>query len=75
MDDLFAARLQMVISLGFHIFFTYIGITMPILITFSGWKWLRTKKQEYVDIAKAWSKGVAVFFAVGAVSGTVLEQP
>ncbi len=73
MDDLFAARLQMAVSLGFHIVFACIGMTMPILMAFSEWKWLRTKKQEYLDVAKAWAKGVAIFFAVGAVSGTVLS--
>jgi cytochrome d ubiquinol oxidase subunit I len=73
MDDLLAARLQMAVSLGFHIVFACIGMTMPILMAFSEWKWLRTKKQEYLDVAKAWSKGVAIFFAVGAVSGTVLS--
>ncbi len=73
MEDLLAARLQMALSLGFHIVFACIGMTMPILMAFSEWKWLRTKKQVYLDIAKAWSKGVAIFFAVGAVSGTVLS--
>ncbi|MDO9374367.1 MAG: cytochrome ubiquinol oxidase subunit I [Ferruginibacter sp.] len=73
MDDLIAARMQMAVSLGFHIVFACIGMTMPILMAFSEWKWLRTKKQEYLDVAKAWSKGVAIFFAVGAVSGTVLS--
>lgn len=73
MDDLLAARLQMAVSLGFHIVFACIGMTMPVLMAFSEWKWLRTKKQVYIDLAKAWSKGVALFFAVGAVSGTVLS--
>ena len=73
MDDLLAARLQMAISLGFHIIFACIGMTMPILMAFSEWRWLRTGKQVYLDITKAWSKGVAIFFAVGAVSGTVLS--
>jgi cytochrome bd ubiquinol oxidase subunit I len=73
MDDLFAARLQMALSLGFHIVFACIGMTMPVLMAFSEWKWLRTGKQVYIDIAKAWSKGAAIFFAVGAVSGTVLS--
>jgi len=73
MDDLIAARMQMAVSLGFHIVFACIGMTMPILMAFSQWKWIRTKKQEYLDVARAWSKGVAVFFAVGAVSGTVLS--
>lgn len=73
MDDLIAARLQMAVSLGFHIIFACIGMTMPVLMAFSEWKWLRTGRQEYMDVAKAWSKGVAIFFAVGAVSGTVLS--
>ena len=73
MDDLIAARLQMAISLGFHIVFACIGMTMPVLMAFSEWRWLKTGKQVYLDITKAWSKGVAIFFAVGAVSGTVLS--
>lgn len=73
MDDLIAARLQMALSLGFHIIFACIGMTMPVLMAFSEWKWLRTGKQVYLDIARAWSKGAAIFFAVGAVSGTVLS--
>ena len=73
MDDLIAARMQMAVSLGFHIVFACIGMTMPVLMAFSEWRWLRTGKQVYLDITKAWSKGVAIFFAVGAVSGTVLS--
>lgn len=73
MDDLIAARLQMAVSLGFHIVFACIGMTMPVLMAFSEWRWLKTGKQVYLDITKAWSKGVAIFFAVGAVSGTVLS--
>lgn len=73
MDDFLAARLQMTVSLGFHIVFACIGMTMPFLMFFSEWKWLRTGREIYLDLAKAWSKGVAIFFAVGAVSGTVLS--
>ncbi|MEP6646290.1 MAG: cytochrome ubiquinol oxidase subunit I [Saprospiraceae bacterium] len=72
MNDLIAARSQMALSLGFHIVFACIGMTMPILMAYSEWKWIRTGKQVYIDLAKAWSQGVAIFFAVGAVSGTVL---
>lgn len=35
--------------------------------------WLRTNKEVYKNVTKAWSKGVAIFFATGAVSGTVLS--
>lgn len=37
MDDLVAARLQMALSLGFHIIFSCIGMTMPVLMAFSEW--------------------------------------
>ncbi len=73
MDALLAARMQMAVSMGFHIVFACIGMTMPVLMAYAEWKWLRTKQTVYLDLAKAWSKGVAIFFAVGAVSGTVLS--
>ena len=73
MNDLIAARMQMAVSLGFHIVFACIGMTMPVLMAFSEWRWLKTGKQVFLDITKAWSRGVAIFFAVGAVSGTVLS--
>lgn len=73
MTDLFAARTQMALSLGFHIIFACIGMAMPFLMAVSHWKWLRTKKSVYYNLTKAWSKGVAIFFATGAVSGTVLS--
>ena len=63
MDDFIAARLQMAISQGFHIIFACIGMAMPVLMAYSEWKWLRTGKQVYLDVTKAWSKGVAIFFA------------
>ncbi|MEX0681707.1 MAG: cytochrome ubiquinol oxidase subunit I [Balneolales bacterium] len=72
MEDLLAARLQMAVSLGFHIIFACIGIALPFLVAIAEYKWIRTGQRVYQDLAKAWSKGVAIFFATGAVSGTVL---
>ncbi|HZH74235.1 MAG TPA: cytochrome ubiquinol oxidase subunit I, partial [Mariniphaga sp.] len=73
MDEFMAARWQMGVSLGFHIIFACIGMVMPWFMFVSEWKWLKTKKPVYMDLAKAWAKGVAIFFAVGAVSGTILS--
>src|SRR5262245_12069825 len=73
MDNLLAARSQMAISLGFHIVFTCIGMTMPWLMAFAEWRFMRTRDPLYRELAVLWSKCVAVFFAVGAVSGTVLS--
>jgi cytochrome bd ubiquinol oxidase subunit I len=73
MTDLLAARSQMALSLGFHIVFASIGMAMPFLMAISHWRWLRTGRQVHLDLTKAWSRGVAIFFATGAVSGTALS--
>ncbi|WP_236975571.1 cytochrome ubiquinol oxidase subunit I [Membranihabitans maritimus] len=73
MDDFLAARLQMAFSLGWHIVFACIGMAMPFFMAYAEWKWMKTGDILYMDLAKSWSKGVAIFFAVGAVSGTLLS--
>ncbi|GAB3570397.1 cytochrome ubiquinol oxidase subunit I [Spirosoma luteolum] len=73
MDDFLAARSQMALSLGFHIIFSCIGMTMPFFMAVSHFFWVRTGEVRYQNVAKAWSQGVAIFFATGAVSGTVLS--
>lgn len=73
MDNFLAARLQMAFSLGFHIIFACIGMVMPFFMAVSHLKWIRTKNEVYRNLTKAWSKGVAIFFATGAVSGTMLS--
>lgn len=73
MDDLLAARLQMALSLGFHIIYACIGMVMPFFMAVSHFLWIRRNEAVFKDLTKAWSKGVAIFFATGAVSGTVLS--
>ena len=73
MTDLFAARSQMAMSLGFHIIFAVVGIGMPALMVIAEWRWFRTKDPVLLELAKRWAKGTAIMFAVGAVSGTVLS--
>ena len=63
----------MAVSLGFHIVYAAIGMTMPFFLFAAELKWIRTGKEIYLRLAKAWTKGVAIFFAIGAVSGTVLS--
>jgi cytochrome d ubiquinol oxidase subunit I len=73
MDDFIAARSQMALSLGFHIIFSCIGMVMPFFMAVAHYYYLKTDNIVYKNITKAWSKGVAIFFATGAVSGTVLS--
>jgi cytochrome d ubiquinol oxidase subunit I len=73
MTDLFAARSQMAMSLGFHIIFAAIGVALPLLMVIAEALWFRTKDETYRTLAQQWAKGTAILFAVGAVSGTVLS--
>jgi cytochrome d ubiquinol oxidase subunit I len=60
-------------SLAFHIIFAVVGIAMPLLMVIAEGIWLKTGKPIYRELAYRWSKGTAIMFAVGAVSGTVLS--
>lgn len=73
MDTLMAARLQMAFSMIFHIVFAAIGMVMPFFMIASHYMWIKTGRKKFLDLTKAWQKGVAIFFVVGAVSGTMLS--
>lgn len=73
MTEVLFARAQMAISLGFHIVFASVGVAMPVLMVIAEVLWRRTGEALYLDLTRRWSKGTAVLFAVGAVSGTVLS--
>src|SRR3989475_10834978 len=60
-------------SLAFHIVFAAIGISLPVLMVISEALYLRTGRAVFLELAKRWSRGAAILFAVGAVSGTVLS--
>jgi cytochrome bd ubiquinol oxidase subunit I len=73
MDNFIAARSQMGMSLGFHIIFATIGVSLPLMMTISEWRWRSTGDPVYLLLAKRWAKGTTILFAVGAISGTVLS--
>jgi cytochrome d ubiquinol oxidase subunit I len=73
MTDLLAARGQMAMSLAFHILFAVVGIGMPVLMVVAEQRWLTTRNPLDLELARRWSRGTAILFAVGAVSGTVLS--
>jgi len=73
MSTLAAARLQMTVSLAFHMIFAAIGIGLPLLIVIVEGLYLRTGQRHYLALAKRWAKVMGLLFAVGAVSGTVLS--
>ena len=73
MTDLQAARTLMAASLGFHILFAVVGIGLPLMMVLAEWRWHRTGDAVSLALARRWTKGTAMLFAIGAVSGTILS--
>ncbi len=72
-STLIAARSQMAFTLGFHIVLASLGVALPALMLIANYRGLRHDDEEALKLAQRWSKAVAVTFAVGAVTGTVLS--
>jgi cytochrome d ubiquinol oxidase subunit I len=68
-----AARSQMAFTLGFHIILASLGVALPALMLIANYRGLRRQDADALKLAQRWSKAVAVTFAVGAVTGTVLS--
>jgi len=71
--NLSAARYQMAISLGFHIILAAFGVAFPFLAFLAHRRGYARNDPAALRLAKRWSKAMAVLFAVGAVSGTILS--
>src|SRR4051812_11382181 len=67
------ARSQMAFTLGFHIILASLGVALPALMLIANYRGLRHDDADALKLARRWSKAVAVTFAVGAVTGTVLS--
>jgi cytochrome bd ubiquinol oxidase subunit I len=70
--NLLAAREQMAFTLGFHIVLSCLGVALPATILVANYIGLKRRDEAAIELAKRWSKAMAVTFAVGAVTGTVL---
>jgi cytochrome d ubiquinol oxidase subunit I len=72
-SDLGAARSQMAFTLGFHIILASLGVAFPAMMLIANYRGLRHDDADALLLARRWSKVVAVTFAIGAVTGTVLS--
>jgi cytochrome bd ubiquinol oxidase subunit I len=72
-SNLLAARNQMAFTLGFHIVLACFGVAFPLVMLTAEWYGHRKQDPDALRLARNWSKAVAVLFAVGAVTGTVLS--
>jgi cytochrome bd ubiquinol oxidase subunit I len=71
--NLLAARDQMAVTLGFHIILACLGVAFPTLLLIANWRAIRYRDADALRLARRWTRIIAVTFAVGAVSGTILS--
>ncbi len=72
-QNLYPARMQMAVSLGWHIVFACFGIAFPLMTVFAEWQGHRRGDPALTALAHTWAKAMGVLFAAGAVSGTLLS--
>jgi cytochrome d ubiquinol oxidase subunit I len=72
-SNLLAARELMAFTLGFHIVLSCLGVALPAIILTANYIGLKRGDDDAMRLARRWSKAMAVTFAVGAVTGTVLS--
>ncbi len=71
--NLLAARAQMGNSLAFHIIFSVLGVGLPLMLCIAEGLALWRKDATWMALARRWSKAFAIIFAIGAVSGAIVE--
>ncbi len=72
-QNLFPARMQMALSLGWHIIFSCLGVAFPAIVVFVEWRAHKRGNPVLLNLAHTWAKAMGVLFAAGAVSGTLLS--
>src|SRR4051794_27447383 len=72
-EHLLWAREMQALSFAVHIPLVCFGVAFPAMVVYCEWLYHRTGQAHYKALAKRWSKVMALLFAVGVVSGTILS--
>ncbi len=67
------ARSQMAFTLAFHIILVPLGVSWSFMTLVANYRGVRHGDSDALLLAQRWSKYMALTFAVGAVTGTVLS--
>jgi len=73
MDAVLLSRLQFAFTTAFHIIFPTVTIGLGFFLIFVELLWLMRKEVMYYRMYRFWVKVFAIHFAVGVVTGVVLE--
>ena len=67
------ARAQMAFTLAVHIILVPLGVSWAFMVLIANYRGIKHDDRDALRLAQRWSKYMAVTFAVGAVTGTVLS--
>ena len=70
---LLQARQMQALSFAVHIPLVCFGISLPVMVLFAEWLYLRSGDPVYRTLARRWSRVMLTLFAVGVITGTVLS--
>ena len=73
MDVVLLSRLQFALTICFHYLFPPLTIGMSVVLVYLEAMWLRTDDRRYHDAARFWTGIFGLNFAMGVVSGIVME--
>jgi cytochrome bd ubiquinol oxidase subunit I len=73
MDPLFLARLQFATTTIYHFFFVPLTLGLSVMVALMETIYVRTGKEAYKKMTKFWGKLFLINFALGVVTGIVLE--
>ena len=73
MDAVLLSRIQFAMTAGFHFIFPPLTLGLGLIILIYETLYIRTNKEQYMNIAKFIIKIFALIFAIGVASGIVLE--
>lgn len=72
MGDEIYGRILMGSSLAIHIIFAITGIALPLLISLAELLGITRRDAYFTLMARRWTRGMLVLFAVGSITGTVV---
>ncbi len=72
MESVEYSRYLTMLTLTVHVVFATVGVGVPLLIMLAHWLGLKNNDQQYILMAKRWSRGYVISVAVGVVTGTAI---
>ena len=67
-ENLYPARMQMALSLGWHIVFACFGVAFPLITVFAEWRGHRRGDAALLALARTWAKAMGILYMSDCVS-------